>query len=127
MDLTPRRPELAGTCERAVNELVSADPSLTKVAGWYIDMVWGSREHFWAVDPDGKIVDPTVEQFPTGHIPSLRQYVPYEGFYPCPGCGILIECERREDAGGFCCGACYGSVVGIYSGICECVEPKKGA
>lgn len=120
MDLTPRRPELAGTCKRAVDELVSADPSLTKVAGWYIDAVWGSREHFWAVDTDGKIVDPTVEQFPTGHIPSRRVYAPYEGVYPCPGCGILIECERLEDAGEPCCGACYGSMVGIFNGICKC-------
>lgn len=88
------------------------------VRGWYVDAIWGEQEHWWCETSDGTIVDPTVEQFPTGHVPALRSYRPYDGVYPCGGCGASIR--DGEDQDGFCCGACYGSVVGIWIGACEC-------
>lgn len=122
MSLSPRQPELAGTCEQAVDSLIAQNPALTKVAGWYIDAHWGPREHFWATAPDGTIIDPTVEQFPTGHVPALRQYQPYAGVYPCPGCGIAISHPEREDPIGFCCGPCEGATIGLPIGVCSCTD-----
>jgi hypothetical protein len=118
MPLTPRRPELRGTCEKAAKALAQKDPSLAVLSGWYIDTIWGPQEHWWCTRTDGEIVDPTVEQFPTGHVPALREYVPYEGLYPCIGCGTPVRQDHGYD--GFCCGACYGSTVGIPVGRCEC-------
>jgi hypothetical protein len=120
MTLTPRRPALRGTCQKAAESLVATDPSLTLVRGWYIDAVWGQQEHWWCTDAEGGIIDPTVEQFPTGHIESLREYLPYNGLHPCPGCGTPVRAEDGETGGGFCCGGCYGSTVGIYVGPCTC-------
>jgi hypothetical protein len=118
MTLTPRRPELRGTCHEAAESLVEADHSLALVRGWYIDVVWGPREHWWCTRTDGEIVDPTVEQFPTGHIPELREYVPYEGIHPCPGCSVAVR--EGEGYEGFCCAECYGATVGIPIGRCRC-------
>jgi hypothetical protein len=120
--LTPRRPELAGTCKQAVQRLVKADPSLTAVAGWYHDALWGAREHWWTTREDGTIVDPTVEQFPTGHIAERRFYEPFSGIYPCPGCEIGVAVESLELAVGFCCGACHGDTIGFPSGSCTCTD-----
>lgn len=116
--LQPRQPLLRGTCERAARELVAQDPALTLVRGWYVDAIWGEQEHWWCTTADSTIVDPTVEQFPTGHIPNLRSYREYAGVYPCGGCGVPIAEDDGVD--GFCCGACYGSVVGVWVGTCTC-------
>lgn len=116
--MNPRQPELRGTCKTAAEQLAKEDPSLTVVRGWYIDVHWGRQEHWWCVRADGGIVDPTVEQFPTGHVPGLRQYEPYEGIHPCPGCGTAVREDRNYS--GFCCGACYGSTVGFPGEPCRC-------
>ena len=118
MELKPRRPELRGTCEEAAKKLATQDPTLTVVRGWYHDTLWGTQEHWWCTTADGAVVDPTVEQFPTGHIESLRSYEPYAGTFPCYGCGI--EISEDDHTMGCCCGACYGSVVGIWAGRCTC-------
>lgn len=115
--LQPRQPELRGTCQQAVEKLVEQNTNLTAVRGWYLDTCWGPQEHWWATTLDGEIIDPTVEQFPTGHIPALRSYQPYEGVHPCPGCGAPVESEQMAE---YCCGACHGSTVGIFVGICSC-------
>lgn len=125
LELSPRRPDLKGTCREAVEELVKKDPTLTAVGGWYIDAAWGPQEHWWATTPTGQIVDPTVEQFPTGHIPSLRQYEPFDGFGHCEGCGIRFRADLGAEP--ICCGACYGSMVGVFVGICTCTEPDETA
>lgn len=116
--LTPRRPELRGTCERAAKAAARQNPTLRVVRGWYNDAVWGAQEHWWCVGDGGAIIDPTVEQFPTGHIPFLRSYTEFTGTYPCAGCGTPTE----NTTTGFCCGACYGNIVGIYIGPCRCDE-----
>lgn len=43
----------------------AAFPELKRVRGHYICPVWGEREHWWLVAPDGSIVDPTRDQFPS--------------------------------------------------------------
>ena len=54
-----------GHCEDATAEMVRAFPTLRRVAGFYHCPAWGRRQHWWCVDPDGKIVDPTAAQFPS--------------------------------------------------------------
>lgn len=46
-------------CQYAISEMAEVFPELTPVAGWY-----GETEHWWLVDPNGEIIDPTVSQFP---------------------------------------------------------------
>lgn len=118
--LQPRRPDLRGQCQSAAKELVEQDASLRLVRGWYIDVDWGEQEHWWCERPDGTIVDPTVEQFPTGHMPSLRCYREYNGVHPCPGCCIPVEGDS-----GLCCGPCEGATVGISVGFCTCEFDEK--
>ncbi|KMV15978.1 hypothetical protein ACT17_23090 [Mycolicibacterium conceptionense] len=113
--LQPRRPDLRGKCQAAAKELAAQDPTLRVVRGWYIDIDWGEQEHWWCERPDGTVIDPTVEQFPTGHVEALRQYREYAGVHPCPGCGIPVEGET-----GFCCGGCHGATVGVPIGSCVC-------
>lgn len=103
--------------------LADDDTSLRLVRGWYIDALWGEQEHWWCVNSAGEILDPTVEQFPTGHIPELRKYREYSGIYSCPGCGVAIAVETSPTmtADGFCCGTCYGDTVGFPGyGVCSC-------
>lgn len=119
--LSPRRPELRGTCERAAQELAHEDSSLRVVRGWYIDAQWGRQEHWWCERPNGTILDPTVEQFPTGHVPALREYQEYQGVHSCPGCGAPVVTE--DSSSGFCCGPCLGGTVGVPmsgGGTCRC-------
>lgn len=118
MPLQPRQPQLRGTCERAAKELAASTPGLRVARGWYLDAAWGDQEHWWCVDADGVIHDPTVEQFPTGHIPALRSYQEYDGSHPCAGCGIRVQ--EKDSVSGFCCGPCYGATIGLPVGRCSC-------
>lgn len=54
--------KLLGRCKEAVEEMVLAFPELKKVPG-HVYCGWGRRGHWWCVTSDGKIVDPTVQQF----------------------------------------------------------------
>lgn len=124
--LQPRRPDLRGKCQPAAEALANADPTLRVVRGWYVDIDWGEQEHWWCQRPDGTIVDPTVEQFPTGHVPALRQYREYFGVYPCFGCGIDIAEGAGVGEGRYCCGECYGADVGFPAGRCLCETYSGG-
>lgn len=48
-----------GRCQGATDEMVVAFPELRQVRG-FVD---GSAPHWWCVEADGTIVDPTVGQF----------------------------------------------------------------
>ena len=52
-------------CAEATSLLIIEFPELTRVRGHYYCVVWGEREHWWCVDPQDNIVDPTASQFPT--------------------------------------------------------------
>jgi hypothetical protein len=39
-------------------------PELRLARGLIYDACWGDRTHWWCVDPDGNIIDPTDSQFP---------------------------------------------------------------
>jgi len=45
--------------------MVAAFPGLRQAYGNYYCFVWGERGHFWCVDLEKYIVDPTSQQFPS--------------------------------------------------------------
>jgi len=100
-----------GECAE-VTELMAAEfPELTRVRGHYYCHIWGERAHWWLVDANGTIVDPTKSQFPSK---GNGQYEPWpegakEPTGMCPNCGEMIyhggyvcsdECGRQYVA--FC-------------------------
>lgn len=79
-------PSLRGMCVEATSEMVAAFPELTRVRGF----VRPGGQHWWCVDPNGNIVDPTVLQFPR----PPREYEPFDESKAdqlptgkCPNCG----------------------------------------
>lgn len=55
--------EAYGNCYHQCLKMVEQFPELKIVDGYYIDLIWGPRNHFWCVDGE-IIVDPTKSQFP---------------------------------------------------------------
>jgi len=96
-----------GRCREWTHSMAACFPELTLVRGHYWDSTWGDRAHWWLVAPDGSIVDPTAEQFPskgTGDYQPLDESLP-EPTGMCPNCGGLAY---NHDT--FCsdaCGAAY--------------------
>ena len=78
-----------GECQK-YSELMSANfPELKLVRGYYICIIWGSREHWWLQDENGNVIDPTASQFPSK---GLGEYIEWdesrkEPTGMCPNCG----------------------------------------
>jgi hypothetical protein len=103
-----------GRCKEMSEAAIAADPTLTLVRGHYFCPIWRSDEpHWWCVQPDGAIVDPTREQFPSrGH----GIYTPFDGVIPCSECGKEMT-EDEADVDGnyaFCSHLCHGRFVGVF-------------
>ena len=91
-----------GTCKETTLAMQEAFPELTRVRGHYYCPAWGEREHWWLVDPEGDIVDPTKAQFPSHH----GVYVPWDEDAEEPS-GICLNCgEYVYDDGSFCKDSC---------------------
>lgn len=89
-------PEPLGKCAEYTKAMLEAFPELRRVRGHYYDMMWGERGHWWLVDPDGNIVDPTAEQFPTkggGHYEEWNES-DTEPTGRCMNCGDLCYSPR---------------------------------
>jgi hypothetical protein len=54
-----------GACESLSSLMAQEFPELRQTAGYYYDSCWGPQQHWWCVAPDGTVVDPTSEQFPS--------------------------------------------------------------
>lgn len=54
-----------GKCLETSYLMLQEFPDLRLVSGHYYDACWGERSHFWLVDPEDYIIDPTAAQFPT--------------------------------------------------------------
>ena len=93
-----------GKCVEMTALMADAFPELRRVRGHYLCPIEGRRPHWWMVAPDGSIVDPTLEQFP-----SLGQgdYIEYVGPEPkgqCLNCGELLF--DGAAVSGFCNATC---------------------
>ncbi len=81
-----------GKCKEFCEELIKNDPSLTLVRGHYDCWSWGMQAHWWCVDKEGKIIDPTVDQFLKPHV---GEYIPFNGMVECEQCHKQV---KEEDA-----------------------------
>lgn len=113
--------EVYGKCAEATIEMAKAFPELKRVRGHYFCFAWGQREHWWLIDPDGAIVDPTATQFPSkGH----GSYVEWDESQPEP-IGSCINCGGyvfEGDPYPCCCDECYDSYaaemnMNLYGGL----------
>lgn len=102
-----------GKCKELSEELVNNNPELTLVRGFYHCPMWGKQPHWWTKDKQGKIIDPSVEQFPTAGY--AAEYEEFNGNVECSNCGIVgIEADFKHEGNySFCSGKCYGQFVGL--------------
>lgn len=77
-----------GQCKDYSQAMLRAFPELRLVRGFF-HCVWGARQHFWLVAPDGSVVDPTRRQFPgMGEYEELQDH---ELADRCPT-GVCMDC-----------------------------------
>lgn len=105
--------EFRGKCRPLCDALLLERPELKLERGTYVCPMWGDQAHWWLVDPDGEIVDPSARQFPSG---GAGLYIPFDGTVTCAECG---KKGKEEDFGhesrySFCSAQCHARFVGIY-------------
>jgi len=84
-ELTYQYAKYRGKCKEYCDAMLKEDPTLTLKRGYYHCTWSATREpHWWLVDTEGNIVDPTAEQFM-----SLGRgvYEEYDGEPVCEDCG----------------------------------------
>jgi len=93
-----------GKCEETTLWMNKEFPELTRVRGHYYCPIWGERTHWWLVDPDGEIVDPTVDQFPSKGFGVYEEWTEgdEEPTGKCPNCG-----EYCYNGSSTCSDKCY--------------------
>lgn len=103
-----------GKCLEMSEALIASDPSLSLVRGYYICPFWGKQDHWWCRKPDGTIVDPTKDQFPSKGIGA--EYIKFDGNIECANCGKGIREEDADIEGryAFCSYECHGQFVGVF-------------
>ena len=102
-----------GKCKEMSEELCKHDPSLRLVRGHYICPLDGEEPHWWCVNADGEIIDPTVRQFKTNGVGA--EYIEYNGFSDCCFCGESVYENDAVSVGNriLCSEKCYGDLLGI--------------
>lgn len=95
-------PDTYGMCTKATQQFLKEFPELKRVRG-HVESVLSCKPlpHWWCVDPDGEIVDPTAKQFEC-----ITRYIKWDESQPeptgkCPNCG-----EYCYDHKFVCCDAC---------------------
>ena len=93
--------------------IVASDAALELVRGHYLCPVWGEQAHWWVKKPDGTIIDPTKDQFPSK---GCGQYVEFDGNLECSNCGKPMKEEDADIEGryAFCSYECHGRFVGAF-------------
>lgn len=102
-----------GKCKEMSEAACLADPTLRLARGHYHDAMWGEQAHWWCVKPDGTIIDPTKDQFPTK---GSGAYIEFDGRVECSNCGKegtedIFDCSHGRYC--FCSSQCYGQFVGV--------------
>lgn len=110
----PTRESAYGKCSEAVDNMISTFPELSKVRGWVDDAYWGEREHWWCLDTENNIVDPTRKQFPAPY--NYRPWDESKGdppvSKPCLDCGLGFYGE-----GYFCSKRCEVAYMAYLNGV----------
>lgn len=102
-----------GKCKAMSEEVVANNPSLRLVRGQYICPVWGEQSHWWTQSPEGRVFDPTRDQFPSK---GIGAYVEFSGVIECSNCGKEMKEEDAVIYGNyaFCGYRCNGEFVGVF-------------
>ncbi len=93
-DLVRRYGTSSYNCSSFTRAMAEQFPELSRVAGFYLapdDTPMG--EHWWLVDRQGRIVDPTADQFPCEGKGRYVRYDPKLHKVPkgkCMGCGLSL-------------------------------------
>ena len=102
-----------GRCKELAEAACAADQTLTLVRGHYFCPMWNTKEaHWWAVKPDGTIVDPSAKQFPSS---GMGIYEPFNGMVSCAERGKEVPEEDVviESNYAFCGTPCLMRFVGL--------------
>lgn len=98
-------------CDGFTERFVERFPELVRVPGFR-----NGLEHWWCVEPDGTIVDPTEAQFLSCGDPDVEYSPMSAGKYPyrmgrCPEWGEYIYSDSKveQGLGGFCSDRCRRS------------------
>lgn len=109
-----------GKCKDAAKEMASAFPELTVTRG-HVQCSWGKRGHWWLLDPEGTIVDPTASQFPD--IFEYEQWQPGDTVRvgKCMECGDEIwapvfELDSEPPQQSICSSACEEAFAASFGG-----------
>jgi hypothetical protein len=81
-------------CGTFTRQMAQRFPELTRVPGFYLAPGGASHgEHWWLEAPDGSIVDPTADQWPSCGTGTYVRYDPTKHLLPkgtCPYCGTSV-------------------------------------
>jgi hypothetical protein len=101
-----------GKCYDWSCDMADAFPELRLVRGHYYCTAWGERAHWWLVAPDGSIVDPTAEQFPSR---GAGEYIELDLNAPVPT-GKCLNCgELVYQGDSVCSPECYAATVSFLN------------
>lgn len=102
-----------GKCKELSEAACLADQTLVLVRGHYFCPMWNRDEpHWWCVGKDGKINDPSKDQFPSR---GLGVYTPFDGRVACSECGREEDEKDMEFESNyaFCSTSCHMRFVGL--------------
>jgi len=105
-------------CHMATAQMVEKFPELWRRRGYYIDVLWGRRHHWWCVDPQGAIVDPTAHQFPgcgQGDYEALDESAVMP-IGKCLECGGLVYESQGHSDPQFCNAKCRAAFARSLTG-----------
>lgn len=104
-----------GKCKEFAEELArNSGGKLTVVWGYYYEPMWSREEaHFWCVDTNGTIYDPTKKQFPSNGV--VEFYREFDGIFQCEHCGSDMKELDAKQCGRFvvCSTSCACRLVGV--------------
>lgn len=96
-------PDVSGLCKKSSNEMVDKYPELTRVRGT-VHLSYADKpiEHWWCIDEDGNIIDPTASQFHFIEKYEERDETQPEPVGECLNCGKYVYKELYQ----FCNNTC---------------------
>lgn len=119
LDVTNNYSLYRGKCKEYCEELVAEDASLRLVRGFFHEPLWSEKQpHWWCVQKDGTIIDPTVKQFPSWQFSFITPeefYEEFDGYCECAECGKRVKEEeaRFDSRYAFCSSQCNMRFVGL--------------
>lgn len=103
-----------GKCREMSEALAKENPNFRLVRGLYYEPLWNREEpHWWCVDEEGQIHDPTRKQYPSGG--QKEFYREFDGYFDCEECGRKVNEDNVIQMGRYpvCSERCAKALVGI--------------